>query len=247
MPTFRFVAHRGERDQHPENTLPAFRSALELGACCVEFDVQLCADQTPVVLHDDNLERCCAVNTTIFEISRTQLTTISAHEPGRLGEAFHPTPIPTLREVVTLFNDHPATEVFVELKRASIRRFSRRAMLDAVMPELARARFPWHLISFDYEILAQARADCACHIGWVLPEEPPWDKALAERLAPEYLFADLDALRQTDGTLWPGPWQWAIYGVNDPADVAPLAAAGARYLETDRLADLLPLQPGAAD
>jgi glycerophosphoryl diester phosphodiesterase len=50
-------AHRGARRQAPENTLPAFRRAVELGAEGVEFDVQLSADGVPVVIHDETLER----------------------------------------------------------------------------------------------------------------------------------------------------------------------------------------------
>ena len=45
------VAHRGATAHAPENTLEAFRAALQLGADAVELDVRLSADGVPVVYH----------------------------------------------------------------------------------------------------------------------------------------------------------------------------------------------------
>lgn len=51
------IAHRGDSAHAPENTLAAFRAALEAGADMVEFDVGLTRDLVPVVLHDATLNR----------------------------------------------------------------------------------------------------------------------------------------------------------------------------------------------
>mgnify|MGYP002350518234 FL=1 len=48
MKPWQIVAHRGIPDLAPENTLPAFQRALELGADAVELDVRLTADSVPV-------------------------------------------------------------------------------------------------------------------------------------------------------------------------------------------------------
>lgn len=53
----RATAHRGDSENHRENTLPAIRSAIELGADLIEFDLQVTADGQVIVLHDDTLER----------------------------------------------------------------------------------------------------------------------------------------------------------------------------------------------
>ncbi|MCL4722641.1 MAG: glycerophosphodiester phosphodiesterase, partial [Gammaproteobacteria bacterium] len=50
-------AHRGARQQAPENTLPAFELALAQGADGIEFDVQLTADGVPVLIHDETVDR----------------------------------------------------------------------------------------------------------------------------------------------------------------------------------------------
>jgi glycerophosphoryl diester phosphodiesterase len=44
--------HRGARARRPENTVPAFRYAIDLGVDAVELDVLVTKDDVPVVLHD---------------------------------------------------------------------------------------------------------------------------------------------------------------------------------------------------
>lgn len=53
----RNIAHRGARSLAPENTLPAAKKALEVGADGWELDVAMSLDGELVVLHDDTLER----------------------------------------------------------------------------------------------------------------------------------------------------------------------------------------------
>jgi glycerophosphoryl diester phosphodiesterase len=47
--------HRGSRGTHPENTLPAFQEAVAAGVRVLEMDLQLTADDVPVVSHDPYL------------------------------------------------------------------------------------------------------------------------------------------------------------------------------------------------
>ncbi|MCH8922713.1 MAG: hypothetical protein IIA67_06140 [Planctomycetes bacterium] len=51
------IAHRGDSKAAPENTLPAFRSALRAGADLVELDYYHSSDGVPVVFHDKELDR----------------------------------------------------------------------------------------------------------------------------------------------------------------------------------------------
>jgi glycerophosphoryl diester phosphodiesterase len=53
--------HRGWRGQYPENTMAAFRGALELGVTTLELDVQVTRDGVPVVHHDAKLNRSLCV------------------------------------------------------------------------------------------------------------------------------------------------------------------------------------------
>ena len=53
----RVLAHRGGGALAPENTLGAIRLGASLGFKGVEFDVMLAGDGTPVLIHDETLER----------------------------------------------------------------------------------------------------------------------------------------------------------------------------------------------
>ncbi|KRX93829.1 Glycerophosphodiester phosphodiesterase 1 [Trichinella pseudospiralis] len=54
---FTFGAHRGLADEAPENTLAAFEYSAKLGSTFVEFDLEMTADNTPVLMHDDTVDR----------------------------------------------------------------------------------------------------------------------------------------------------------------------------------------------
>ena len=56
-PTPRLFAHRGASGEAPENTMPAFQRAADLGIVYMELDVHLTSDGHVVVLHDETLER----------------------------------------------------------------------------------------------------------------------------------------------------------------------------------------------
>src|SRR5690625_7696118 len=56
LPT-KIFAHRGASQFAPENTMPAFQLAYELGAEGIETDVHLTKDLVPVLIHDEQLKR----------------------------------------------------------------------------------------------------------------------------------------------------------------------------------------------
>ncbi|KAL8689965.1 MAG: hypothetical protein Q9218_004481 [Villophora microphyllina] len=79
------IAHRGYKDQHPENTMGAFRGAIAVGAHAIETDVHLTKDGVVVLSHDATLKRCFGKPDKILErdwayISE-QRTIQTPHEP----------------------------------------------------------------------------------------------------------------------------------------------------------------------
>ena len=57
----RLYAHRGASAERPENTLPAFERAVEVGADSIETDVHMTRDGVPIIAHDDTALRMAAV------------------------------------------------------------------------------------------------------------------------------------------------------------------------------------------
>jgi glycerophosphoryl diester phosphodiesterase len=75
----RMYAHRGlfSADQRvPENSLAAFRAAVEAGYG-VELDVQLTRDKRVVVFHDDDLKRACGVDARVDAYTFEELQQLS--------------------------------------------------------------------------------------------------------------------------------------------------------------------------
>ena len=105
-------AHRGASATHPENTLAAFRAAVEAGADSVELDVQLTADGEPVVIHDDTVDRTTNGSGAVAELP---LKTIRALDAGSWRHPrFSGQRIPTLDETLELLAAAP--RINMELK-----------------------------------------------------------------------------------------------------------------------------------
>ena len=66
-------AHRGLwNEEFPENSIPAFRAAVEHGFG-IECDVQLTKDGVPVIFHDDTLTRMCGVERRVIDLTIDEL------------------------------------------------------------------------------------------------------------------------------------------------------------------------------
>ena len=105
------MAHRGNRVLCPENTLAAFRQALQDGADLLETDLHLTADNVFVCIHDDTLDRTTNVQGPVKDRTLAELKTISASY-GR--PEFADERIPTLAELAAILP--PDVGLALELK-----------------------------------------------------------------------------------------------------------------------------------
>lgn len=94
----RVVAHRGASAEAPENTMPAFDLAVELGTGGIEADVRLTADDVPVLHHDETVDRTTDGSGRVGKMTLEELRELDAGA-GR-GKRFAGTRIPTLAELV---------------------------------------------------------------------------------------------------------------------------------------------------
>jgi glycerophosphoryl diester phosphodiesterase len=226
------IAHRGNAAEFPENTLQSLASAVELGVRHLEFDVQLTADKVPVVLHDADLQRVSGRPDVVHDMSWTDLAETPVGEVARFGQRFAFTYPPSLAQVVETLAGWDGVTAYVEIKRASLRRFGREAVLGRIAQILKPALDRCVVISFDLPSLRIMRLMTGARIGWVISDYGDTTLSEAKAVAPEFMFANLERLPEGLEALWPGPWDWALYEVRDLEEARTSQSLGARYVET---------------
>jgi len=102
------AAHRGDRVNFPENTIPAFRSAIEFGVDMIETDIRMTLDGELVLIHDRSALRTAGVDKNIDEMTLEEVKKLDTGSvfPAEVGFV----PVPTVREFMELIKD---TEVLV--------------------------------------------------------------------------------------------------------------------------------------
>lgn len=94
----KIVGHRGARNEAPENTIPGFAYAVQLGLQAVELDVRRSRDNQLVVIHDATVDRTTDRSGDVGDFTADELANMDARAahpewPERCG-------IPTLTEVL---------------------------------------------------------------------------------------------------------------------------------------------------
>ncbi|MCH5174182.1 MAG: glycerophosphodiester phosphodiesterase [Bacteroidales bacterium] len=103
----RLVAHRGGRFEMDENTLPAFRTALEAGITGYELDIHTTADGKYVIMHDFDVSRTVNAEGTLENMKLSHIRALRTKKGNR---------IPTLSEVLELFGKYDGLYVEFEMK-----------------------------------------------------------------------------------------------------------------------------------
>ena len=103
MSKVEITAHRGDNSQAPENTMPAFKAAVENGADWIELDVTQTKDGVLVIFHDADLMRLTGKPDKIWDMTYEELSQINA--ASHWGPFFRDTRIPRLEEVLDYCKD----------------------------------------------------------------------------------------------------------------------------------------------
>jgi glycerophosphoryl diester phosphodiesterase len=152
------VAHRGGTERYVENTLNAFRDAGNRGVLSWETDVRFTADDVPVLLHDDTLDRTTDAAGPVADVTAPVLAA------ARTADA---QAVPTLGELV---NDAAVdgARLFLELK-TNPTPAQWAAVLAAVDSRSMRAKIV--LMAFDPAVVLEAQA-AAPSVETALIENP---------------------------------------------------------------------------
>ena len=97
------AAHRGDRLKCPENTMPAFESAVKFGVDMIETDVRMSLDGELVIIHDRSALRTTGVDKNIDEMTLSEIRELDAGK--EFSKDFIGTRIPTVNEFVDFVKD----------------------------------------------------------------------------------------------------------------------------------------------
>ncbi len=153
QPRILVLAHRGDSRAAPENTLPAFSSALQLGADLVELDYLHTADGVPVVFHDETLDRCTDACRRFggekIPLAAKTLADLRQLDAGAwFAPQFAGTRIATLKEALTLICRHSRSMIERKSGDAAtlVKLLERLDVMDRVV-----------VTAFDWPFLAECR------------------------------------------------------------------------------------------
>ncbi|MEE9595173.1 MAG: glycerophosphodiester phosphodiesterase family protein [Acidiferrobacterales bacterium] len=231
------VAHRGYSEHFPENTLIGIAAAIRAGARWVEIDVQLSADEVPVLLHDQNLQRVAGFKGTVHHLSYDQLYEIHPSEFERFGYRYAQVRIPTLAEFCELLQKWPGVTAFVELKSASIEHFGPAVVLNRVLRDIESVAGQVVLISFSFEILRAARKQGVATLGVILSKWSDRKATIVREIKPQYVHSNVNLLPRW-GKLRVDNTKLVVYEIVKAKLAVDLAARGVDFVETFAIGEM---------
>jgi glycerophosphoryl diester phosphodiesterase len=225
------VAHRGASAQYPENTLLAFRRAIEQGVDALEVDVHLTDDDEPVVIHDPTLERTTNGHGNVHEHNLQDIRGLNAGQ----GEK-----IPLLTEVIQLARE-AQIRLCAEIKGAT--ETQELAITEGVIRTLEATEFLSQTIVTSFSSKALLRAKAFNSEVSTMLDPSPQDGSLTPRqicaqvlaagancLSYDFRFLTQEIVRECQLTglaLW--PWD-----PDEPEDIQQVLSLGVHGIMTNR-------------
>jgi glycerophosphoryl diester phosphodiesterase len=210
------VAHRGASAREVENSLAAFRAAMQLGADAVELDVHATADGTLIVHHDEAIAGRRIPQLTAQQVAGLRLSN---------GE-----PIPTLAHVLEAIG--PRLQVFVEVKSLPS------TFDDRLLEVLRRGPNPdaYAVHAFDHRIVRRLGARSPALRRGVLSASYPVRPLVAlEDAGATILWQERTLVdRPLVDALHGAAMQLIVWTVDDPTEMAQLLALGVDGICTNR-------------
>ncbi len=234
---FIVIAHRGASAYYPENTMAAFRGAVEMGADMIELDVLISRDNIPVVFHDAKLDRKSDGKGLVSEYTLQELKQLDAgswFDPRFKGEK-----IPSLEEVLIYTRDKIALNI--EIKTEAVSESPENGIERKVIDLVRKYDMTDKVIisSFDYRVIDRFAA-MAPEIKTALL----YERRQSHGRTPTELVSDYRAdafnfsVRQMADN-----WTEAlnrksipffVYTVNDPEAMKTVISKGAKGIFTDK-------------
>ncbi|MBM9500082.1 glycerophosphodiester phosphodiesterase [Leptospira sp. 201903071] len=150
-------AHRGLSGKYPENTMIAFRKAIDADADLIELDVTLSEDRKVVVIHDDDLDRTTKLVGSVRNFDSEILNELDAG--SWFSKKFRKEKIPLLKDVLRLIRKSK-TDLNIEIKSTGMDFPLREDSIEKIVLDLVRKnRIEERIVisSFSWECLERIR------------------------------------------------------------------------------------------
>lgn len=224
------VAHRGNAQKYPENTLLALKSAVDVGAYFLEFDIQLSKDGVPFLMHDDNFLRTAGLDACVFDLDMSQIESIAVGQENIFGGAFpSETPI-TLQALCSRLNTWTHVHSFIEIKRQSVEYFGCEKVVDSVLNVLDELSARHSIISFNDDVVRSVKARSNKSVGWVIPKWDEYSLQILDELSPDFVFCNYHKV-PLDTRLPKDRGHWVLYDIDDLATAVYWRNRGADLIE----------------
>jgi glycerophosphoryl diester phosphodiesterase len=224
----KIVAHRGGGTLYPENTLGGLRLGASMGFKGVEFDVMLAGDGTPVVIHDETVDRTTDGRGAVPKMSWSELARFRIGKDDR---------IPSYEELVALCREL-GLWANVEIKPAKGHERATGKAVALMTRELWRgAPLAPELSSFSIEALEEAQAAAPeLARGYLVGRLPDDWRGTMRRLECAALHCNYKAFTPNIAReAREAGYGVALWTVNEPADARRMLAMGADCIITDAL------------
>jgi glycerophosphoryl diester phosphodiesterase len=234
------IAHRGNSSEAPENTLPAFQSALDAKADLIELDYYHSADGVPVVIHDKLLDRTTNAEDVLGQpkllVDSLPLAELRKLDVGTwFDDKFAGAKMPTLVESLDLIQTGSVT--LIERKAGDpatlVRLLEEKQLIDRVVVQ-----------AFDWNFVAECRRLSPRLALGTLSGKPanPEQIQAAAATGADIIVWDHEKIgrREIAQIHQLGKKAWA-YTIDDPQRAKQLVAAGLDGVITNKPAEMVRL------
>lgn len=234
---FYTIAHRGASAYYPENTMSAFKAAVDMKADMIELDVLLSKDNIPVVFHDERLDE--KTNGSGLVCDHT-LSDLKKHDAGSWFDTkFKNERIPTLREVLEFSRNRIL--VNIEIKPEVVTGNEKSGIVELVLNLVEELGMEEGVIisSFDYRVLERLSKRETNIKSALLYERKQSYSREPSSLAKDYKIDAFNCSRQQLTDNWVlqlnnNKIPFFIYTVNDELTMKSLIQVGAKGIFTDK-------------
>jgi glycerophosphoryl diester phosphodiesterase len=151
------VAHRGHAIEFPENTLAAYRKAIELGVEMIECDVNITRDGQLVMIHDATLDRTTNGTGRVSNAPWNEIQRLDAG--GKFSPEFAGARIPSTEETLLLYREAGISSCF-EVKGADVEEAKRIAVALVDLFQKHDMLDTAFMSSYKHEALLLAKSKC---------------------------------------------------------------------------------------